>query len=63
MPQCLWRSQHNLQELVLSSYHVSPTDGAWVTKLGGKPLCLLSVLSVCSLLDRASHWLETHQAG
>jgi hypothetical protein len=33
----MWKSEDNLQESVLSSYHVSPRDGVWVISLSSKP--------------------------
>lgn len=41
---CMRRSEDNASESVFSFHHVSLRDGAQVTRLGAKHLCLLSSL-------------------
>lgn len=38
--KCLWRSEDNLEELVLSFHHVVPEDQTQVFKLGDRHLVL-----------------------
>lgn len=42
---CLWISEDNFQELVLSLHQVGPGYQAQVTRLGSKHLYLLSLLA------------------
>lgn len=42
---CMWRSEVNLWELVLSFYHVCARDGTHIVQVGGQHLSLLSYLA------------------
>lgn len=39
---CTWKSENNLEELVLSFYHMGHRDQTWILRIGGKPSYPLS---------------------
>lgn len=53
----MWKSEGQLQELVLLSHHVGRRDQTWVARLDDRLLCLLSSLvgPWCGVLPEATH--------